>query len=346
MKRIVVVAALLAGAPLVPAGLAGQDLGAPDVPFVESPMPVVETMLELAAPAAGDTLYDLGSGDGRIPILAAGRYGVSSVGVEIQDSLVRLSRRNARLAGVEERVRFVHGDLFETDLRPASVVTLYLLWSLNIRLRPKLLRELRPGARIVSHQFRMGEWRPDSTVQIPRHVAHVYSWTVPADVEGTWRLTTAAGEELALEIDQKFQELRVEAVAGAEPVGVRDAVLRGEGIEIALEAAGSGASPVRRFTGTVTDGRMEGRTASGGAWSAVRVAGAGDPIDAWDGETEPDSLPDPAQPPCCPPGDTARAPGMASSTPSPMPSSTPPPMPSLTPGFAAAYLWVGGGWAP
>jgi len=322
MIRTVVVAVLAVGLPLLSGGLAAQeDLGAPDVPFVESPMPVVETMLELAGLTPEDTLYDLGSGDGRIPILAAGRYGTPSVGVEIQDSLIRLSRSNARLAGVDDRVRFVHGDLFETDLRPASVVTLYLLWSLNIRLRPKLLRELRPGARIVSHQFRMGEWRPDSTVQIPRHVAHVYSWTVPADVGGTWRVTTGAGEELTLAIDQKFQEVRAVAASETGSVVVREVALSGERIEIVLER-GDDDVAVRRLTGTVAADRMEGRTASGTEWSAVRVAGRGAAIDAWEGESGADSIPVPEEPPCC------RS------------------MHSLTPTRTETYLWVHGGRAP
>lgn len=322
MIRTVVAAVLATGLPLLSGGLAAQeDLGAPDVPFVESPMPVVETMLELAGLTPEDTLYDLGSGDGRIPILAAGRYGTPSVGVEIQDSLIRLSRSNARLAGVDDRVRFVHGDLFETDLRPASVVTLYLLWSLNIRLRPKLLRELRPGARIVSHQFRMGEWRPDSTVQIPRHVAHVYSWTVPADVGGTWRVTTEAGEEITLAFDQKFQEVRAVAASETGSVVVREVALSGERIEIVLETGAEDVA-VRRLTGTVAADRMEGRTASGGGWSAVRVAGKGAAIDAWEGESGADSIPVPEEPPCC-----------AS-------------MPSLTPARTESYLWVHGGRAP
>ncbi len=339
MVRIVATAVLVAGLPLLSGGLAAQhDLGAPDVPFVESPMPVVETMLELAAPTPDDTLYDLGSGDGRIPILAAGRYGTPSVGVEIQDSLVSLSRHNALLAGVEDRVRFVHGDLFETDLRSASVVTLYLLWSLNIRLRPKLLRELRPGARIVSHQFRMGEWRPDSTVQIPRHVARVYSWTVPADVGGTWRLATGAGEELTLAIDQKFQEVRAVATSETGSLGVGEVVLAGERIEIVLETAGAGDAAIRRLTGTVAADRMEGRTASGGRWSAVRVAGAGAAIDAWEGESGADSIPVPEEPPCCAPAPPAAA--------APGRPAAPPPIPSLTPASANPYLWVDGGRAP
>lgn len=292
------VLALLALAPGTP-GVA-QDLGAPDVPFVETPLPVVETMLEVADLTPEDTLYDLGSGDGRIPILAAGRYGAAAVGVEIQDSLVARSRRNARRAGVAERVRFIHGDLFETDLRPASVVTLYLLWSINIRLRPKLLRDLRPGSRIVSHQFRMGEWPADSVIQIPDHVAHVYTWVVPADVEGTWRLTTPEGRDLTLEIDQKFQEARAVATSAGTTVPVARVGLRGHRVEIVLGTGVEGEPDGRRLAGTVAGDRIEGGAAGEEAWTAVRVARGDGVIDAWDGETAPDSIPAPREPPCCP----------------------------------------------
>lgn len=301
MSRAVASVALLFAAAVPPPGsVAAQDLGAPDVPFVETPMPVVETMLEAAELTPDDTLYDLGSGDGRIPILAAARYGTASVGVEIQDSLVARSRQNARRAGVQDRVRFIHGDLFETDLRPASVVTLYLLWSVNIRLRPRLLRELRAGSRIVSHQFRMGEWKPDSIVQIPDHVAHVYKWVVPADLEGSWRLRTPAGRDLTLEIDQKFQELRAVATSGGVRVPVRDASVQGVRVEIALEQQGDDGATVRRLAGTVGGDMIEGRDPSGEPWSAVRVARGDGEIDAWRDETTPDSIPAPEEPPCCP----------------------------------------------
>lgn len=136
-------------------------------PFVPTPTHVVVEMLELAGVTHGDTVYDLGSGDGRLPIAAARLFRARGVGVELDSALVAKSRRNAREAGVDDRVRFIRGDLFETDLRPASVVTLYLFPAANLRLRPALLRQLDPGDRVVAHDFAMGEWEADSVVHVP-----------------------------------------------------------------------------------------------------------------------------------------------------------------------------------
>lgn len=150
----------------------------PDVVYVPTPQPVVEAMLELARVEPTDIVYDLGSGDGRIVITAAKKYGARGVGVEMDRVLVKKARENAAAAGVAGRVRFVTADLFATDLRPATVVTLYLLQSINERLRPKLVRELKPGARVVSHVFNMGpEWPPDQTITVDR--SRVFLWSIP-----------------------------------------------------------------------------------------------------------------------------------------------------------------------
>lgn len=150
----------------------------PDVIYVPTPQPVVEAMLELAQVKASDVVYDLGSGDGRIVITAAKKYGARAVGVEMDAALVKKARENAAAAGVSGRVRFVHQDLFTTSLRPASVVTLYLLQSINERLRPKLVRELKPGSRVVSHVFNMGpEWPPEQTVTVGN--SRVFLWRLP-----------------------------------------------------------------------------------------------------------------------------------------------------------------------
>jgi SAM-dependent methyltransferase len=137
-----------------------------DVPDVRTPTPTVRAMLELAGVTGRDVVYDLGSGDGRIVIAAAREFGARGVGVEIDPALVAESRASARRLGLTERVRFVEQDLFQTDLREATVVTLYLSVELNRRLRPKLLAELAPGSRIVSHDFDMGDWAPDRVVRI------------------------------------------------------------------------------------------------------------------------------------------------------------------------------------
>lgn len=124
-----------------------------------------------------DVVYDLGSGDGRIPIMAAKKYGARGVGIDIDPVRVREAEHNARAAGVTERVRFIEGGLFEADLREATVVTLYLLPDLNLRLRSRLLRELKPGARIVSHSFDMGDWEPEKIVRLGKNT--IYYWVVP-----------------------------------------------------------------------------------------------------------------------------------------------------------------------
>jgi SAM-dependent methyltransferase len=183
MRAASVIAALAAVMLLTPylAAQAPSKIAAPakpDVIYVPTPQPVVDAMLDLAAVTAKDVVYDLGSGDGRIVITAAKKYGASGVGVEIDPALVRQARENAVAAGVADRVRFVQQNLFSTNLRPASVVTLYLLQSINERLRPKLVRELKPGARVVSHVFNMGpEWPPDKTIAVER--SRIFLWSIP-----------------------------------------------------------------------------------------------------------------------------------------------------------------------
>ena len=148
----------------------------PDVHYVPTPDAVVEAMLDVANVSASDVLYDLGSGDGRIPIAAASRFGTRGVGIELDPDLVEVANENRRRAGVEDKVVFVQGDLFEQDLSAATVITLYLLPQLNMKLRPTLLK-LKPGTRIVSHDFGMGDWKPDRTLKVGRSTVHF--WTVP-----------------------------------------------------------------------------------------------------------------------------------------------------------------------
>src|SRR5213592_290477 len=170
---------LVAGA-LLAVTVAAAQTTAPrlDVPYVPSPNPVVDGMLKLAGVKAGDTVYDLGCGDGRIVIAAARDYGARGVGVEIDPAPLRMAVYHARRAGIEDRVRFVRGDLFEADIGEATVVTLFLFETLNRRLLPKLLRELAPGTRIVAHRYGFGDaWPPERTVQAG--ASTLYLWTVP-----------------------------------------------------------------------------------------------------------------------------------------------------------------------
>jgi ribosomal protein L11 methylase PrmA len=149
----------------------------PDVIFVPTPQEVVEDMLRLANVKKGDVLYDLGSGDGRIPVTAARLHGVRGVGIDIDSERIREARDNARRNGVEHLVQFRQQDLFEADFREATVVTLYLLPDLNLKLQPRLLAELKPGTRIVSHQFDMGDWKPAKKLEVNGRT--VYFWVVP-----------------------------------------------------------------------------------------------------------------------------------------------------------------------
>ncbi len=153
----------------------------PDVIFVPTPPETVKEMLRLAKIKKGDVLYDLGSGDGRIPIRAAQEYGIRAVGIDIDPRMIDVAKDAASQAGVSDKVRFRNEDLFQADIRDATVVTLYLSNSLNLKLRPKLLRDLRPGTRIISHDFHMGDWRPEQTVRVPWLSLYrtVYVWTVP-----------------------------------------------------------------------------------------------------------------------------------------------------------------------
>ena len=175
-----VLAALVAAVMLVP-GCAGTPTGRPGILFVATPEQVGIEMLKLARVTRDDVVYDLGSGDGRLVLAAAREFGARGVGVEIEAKLVQDSRERALMAGIADRTEFLWQDIFQADIRPATVVALYLSPAVNLKLRPKLLRELRPGARIVSHDFDMGDWRPDRTVRVKgpmrEHVIHL--WIVP-----------------------------------------------------------------------------------------------------------------------------------------------------------------------
>jgi tRNA G37 N-methylase Trm5 len=148
----------------------------PDVPYVPTREDVVDTMLKMAKVGPKDIVFDLGSGDGRIVIAAASKYGAKGMGVDIDPQRVREAKENAKEANVTDKVTFKQGDLFEMDLSKATVVTLYLLPSVNMKLRPKLLSELKPGTRVVSHNYDMGDWKPDQTVELEGHT--VYLWTI------------------------------------------------------------------------------------------------------------------------------------------------------------------------
>ncbi|MBW4644711.1 MAG: class I SAM-dependent methyltransferase [Goleter apudmare HA4340-LM2] len=157
----------------------------PDVPYVPTPQPVVDAMLTLAQVKKDDIVYDLGSGDGRIPITAAQKYGARSLGIDINPERVKEANANLQKAGVGDLVEFRQQDLFETDLSKASVVTLYLLPEINLKLRPKLFQELKPGTRVVSHAFDMGDWKPEKVQEVDGKT--IYLWIIPENVPANLR---------------------------------------------------------------------------------------------------------------------------------------------------------------
>jgi SAM-dependent methyltransferase len=176
MKGCVLIAFTLLSSAI---GLAQEPQRKPDVPFVATRGEVIDAMLDLGRVKREDVVYDLGCGDGRILIAAALNRGARGVGIDIDPQLVREARAQAEKAGVTDKVEFIEGDLFEAKLDGATVVMLYLTPQLNMRLRPKLLRELRPGTRIVSHNYNMGDWKPEQQAQVGMHT--VYLWTVPRE---------------------------------------------------------------------------------------------------------------------------------------------------------------------
>src|SRR4030042_419286 len=181
-----------------------------DVPYVPSKPEVVATMLRMAQVRKDDVLYDLGCGDGRIVITAAQLYGTRGVGMDIDPERIQESQENAAKANVGHRGKFLEQDLFQADFHEATVVSLYLLTSVNLRLRPNLLAQLRPGTRVVSHNYAMDTWKPDDSavVMVNETTHNVYFWVVPANISGTWEGSWSVGGRktaFRLELEQHFQ---------------------------------------------------------------------------------------------------------------------------------------------
>ena len=274
---------LLAAMTLIFLSRAPAQQKEPEVPYVSTPDEVVAEMLRIANVGRDDVLYDLGCGDGRIVITAAKMYGCRGVGIDINPERIRESRENAIKAGVSDRVQFIQMDLFEAEIREASVVTLYLLSGVNLRLRPKLFRELSPGSRVVSHEFSMGKWESDATSSVKaenyrdpylfnywdEQIADywrthtVYLWIIPGNVKGTWKLTIpdiAGKNEFTLRFDQEFQRVRVQALesASAIPVFIKDVKIRGNVLLFTLERKLKGSTESLHFEGIIQGNTMRG----------------------------------------------------------------------------------------
>ena len=248
----------------------------PELFFEATPIKVVDKMFEVAKVTKDDYVFDLGSGDGRIPILAAMRHGARGFGVDIDPKLIEIARANAEKAGVADRVEFRQQDLFETSVKEATVVALYLFVWANVKLRPRLISELRPGSRIVAHDFPVGDdWRPD--VQVAFGDRTIYLWYVPAQVAGEWAVKGAA-QPFSIRLSQRFQQVKGAAtLEGRRPVPVRSVRLRGDEIDFVVEL-----EPKKRteFRGRVVGDRIEPRTEPGAEalpWSAMRTAPAAEP---------------------------------------------------------------------
>ena len=213
------------------AGAEEQEPVKKDVPYVPTPEEVVEELLELAKTKKGEVLYDLGCGDGRIVVTAAKKYGVKGIGVDIDPERIKESNANAKEAGVTDRVKFIKKDLFTMDFKDADVMAMYLLTSVNEKLKPKLLEQMRPGARVVSHAFSMGDWEPDQEVTVDPGGQTVYFWIIPAKVEGSQTVMLKGkdgkAQEATLDLKQKYQMVTGTATIDGKESEITDGRLRG-----------------------------------------------------------------------------------------------------------------------
>ena len=233
-----------------------------DAPYVETSYEVVDAMLAMAEVGPDDRVVDLGSGDGRILIAAARSHGAQGLGVDIDPRRIRESTENARAAGVAHRVEFRREDLFETPIDEADVLTLYLLPEINIRLRPRILSEMRPGTRVVSNKYDMGDWRPDLRQRIGSDIIHM--WIVPARVTGRWTLTDGNRRAL-LDIEQSYQVLRGTVTVDGRAARIEQGQVNGARIRFVADLGGGR----RAYEGQVEGDRIVPRRASAG-WHAER----------------------------------------------------------------------------
>jgi precorrin-6B methylase 2 len=230
-----------------------------DVIWVPTPDELIQAMLDVAKVTADDFVMDLGSGDGRI-VIAAAKRGARAVGIEYNPDMVELSRRNAEKAGVSDKATFVNADLFASDFSKATVITMYLLPQLNLKLRPAIL-DLKPGTRVVSHAFTMGEWSADQTVELQGRTA--YFWIVPAKVEGTWTWQTASGAA-ELKLTQSFQNAKGTLKLNGKDFAIKDAKLEGDRFRL---HAGE-----QEYSGRVNGTSIEGTVKASGLeqkWTAA-----------------------------------------------------------------------------
>lgn len=278
LRRCAVLGLLLAG----PHAAMAQGV---DVPFVPTPASVVDVMLKLAGVGPDDYVIDLGSGDGRIVIAAAKNHGARGFGVDLDSALVAGASREARRQGVGNRVQFKVENLFLADIDRATVLTMYLFPSLMLRVRPRLFAELRPGTRVVSHEFGMENWQPEAHVTVPvpdkphgPPSSDVYLWIIPANASGTWRWRLDAGGtpvEYEIALSQTFQMLEGRPLVGGGAGRLEGGRMRGEEIRFTLTAEVGGRALRHEFSGRVSGDAISGIVKLAGAgeldWKATRV---------------------------------------------------------------------------
>ena len=285
--RAIVFAAVLAAPPC----LFVQELHL-DVPYVPTRPEVVAKMLQMARVGKDDVLYDLGCGDGRIVVTAAKLYGTRGTGIDINPERIKESRENAAREGVTPLVTFLEQDLFRTDFHEATVVTLYLLSSVNLRLRPILFEQLRPGTRVVSHDFAMDTWKPDDSAVVETEtISHdVYFWVIPANLSGSWGWTWPQGGRLdpcRFDFDQHFQRATGRLDVAGTLLPLLDLTVAGDQVGFSIDRDENGRRSHVIFRGRVERDTMAGTMVVQGAgktsekpWKAVRNPATRKPIDS------------------------------------------------------------------
>jgi len=229
----------------------------PDIFFLPTPQEVVEAMLQMANVNKDDLVYDLGCGDGRFVITAAKKFGARGVGVDIDKERIRESTENAQKEGVMDRLKFIEADLYETDIREATVVTLYLLTDLNVKLRPKLLSQLRPGSRVLSYSFDMGDWEPDRMAGNRRY----FYWVIPANVAGPWQWSLGeaeTGQQNHLRLEQKYQKIEGYVRFEGKEAKLLEPKLEGDRMSFQIDSESQGQSVTMRFKGRIMGDTITG----------------------------------------------------------------------------------------
>ncbi len=239
-----------------------------DVIWVPTPDEIVERMLRMAQTTPNDYVIDLGAGDGKIAIMAAKKFGAKTLGIEYNPEMAKHAQSNAEKAGVTDKARIQQGDIFATDFKSATVLTMYLLPALNLKLRPTILT-MRPGTRVVSHSFTMDDWEADEISSLDGRRA--YFWVVPANVQGTWRLSLPGGDSPEVTFEQKFQKIEGHVQLGTIQGGLREARLSGPNIMFTyVDSAGVRRTFNGRVNGTTMEGMLRADNGAESRWTAAK----------------------------------------------------------------------------